>query len=114
MKKIILSLLILAVAVGVSGFTQSEKSVIEAVQGVSKKNVYDAPSGTIYGVVESTSEKYVVNTPVGKYDVEKSDGGFSCLGIYAKIQSHKGNIYNITSSLGDFEVDIQKCTIIKK
>lgn len=114
MKKILFFSLILVAAMGVSGFAQSEKSAIETVKNVFEKQAYDAPSGTVYGIIKNTTEKYVVNTPIGQYDVEKTDGGYSCMGLFAKIISHKGSVYNIQSSLGNYEVNIKKCTIIKE
>lgn len=114
MKKIILFSLILVAAMGVSGFVQSEKSAVESVKSSIEKGAYDAPVGTTYGVVQSTKEKYVVNTPIGQYEVKKSNGGFSFMGLYAKIVSRKGSVYNIESSVGNYEVNIRKCTIVKK
>ena len=104
------------------GFAQSVKSadnnngdvtsVEQVVSQVSNK-ILEAPASTTYGVVENTPEKYVVNTPFGKYDVEKKNGGYSFLGIFAKIESKKGNVYIVDSSLGKFKVDINKCSISK-
>ena len=122
-KKFLTLVLILVAVIGISGFAQSEKSAtpmevaktpIEVVKDMIIENVNAAPSGTVYGIVESTSEKYVVNTPVGKYDVEKKNGGFECLGVYAKVVSHKGSSYKIESSLGTFTINTKKCTVVKQ
>ena len=47
------------------------------------------------------------------YDVEKKNGGYSFLGMFAKIESKKGNVYIVDSSLGKFKVDVNKCSISK-
>ena len=114
MKKIGLFVLMLVAAMGVSGFAQSEKSAFEAVVNACKKNAKDAPSGTVFGIVERTPQKYVVNTPIGEYDVEKQGGGLSFMGIYAKLRSRKGSVYTVESSLGDYVINLKKCTIVKQ
>jgi hypothetical protein len=113
-KKFLTLVLILVAVIGISGFAQSEKSAFEAVVEACKKNATDAPSGTVFGIVESTPQKYVVNTPIGKYDVEKQNGGFSFMGIYAKLRSRKGSVYTVESSLGDYVINLKKCTIVKQ
>ena len=121
MKKLFIALVLITV-IGISGFAQSvrsaektEKSVssVEATINQMVDNILKAPASTTYGVVENTPEKYVVNTPLGKYDVEKKNGGYSFLGMFAKIESKKGNVYIVDSSLGKFKVDVNKCSISK-
>lgn len=116
MKKILIVALALMIVIGVSGFAQSEKSAspIEVIKEMIINNLNTAPSGTVYGIVESTPEKYVVNTPLGEYDVTKKNNGFECMGVYAKLVSHKGSSYKIDSSLGTFTINTKKCTIVKE
>jgi hypothetical protein len=117
-KKVLFLALALVALMGISGFALSEKSVstpVETAIVTVEKSLSEAPSGTTYGIVGSTPEKYVVNTPIGKYDVEKEkDGGFSCLGLHAKVVSHKGNNYVIDSSLGTFAINLNRCTVVKQ
>ena len=121
MKKLFIILLLITV-IGISGFAQSVKSAksenkeitsVENVISQVSNNILEAPASTTYGVIESTPEKYVVNTPLGKYDVEKKNGGYSFMGMFAKIESKKGNVYIVDSSLGKFKVDVNKCSISK-
>jgi hypothetical protein len=110
MKKILMFALILMVAIGVSGFTRSVKSVSpETII----EEVTNASSGTVYGVIESTPQEYVINTPIGVYSVEKTSDGFSCMGVTAKVSLKGKGRYAINSSIGDFIVDTRKCTITK-
>lgn len=121
MKKLFIVLVLITV-IGISGFAQSVRSAEKTEKNVSSveatinqvvNNILKAPASTTYGVVENTPEKYVVNTPLGKYDVEKKNGGYSFLGMFAKIESKKGNVYIVDSSLGKFKVDVNKCSISK-
>ena len=110
MKKIIF---ILLMAVGLVSFTQME-SVEDLFYDVTNTMKHD-PSGTVYGVMESNKDNIVVKTPLGEYTVDKSETGeYSCLGVTAKQKSRKGNIYTIESSLGEYEIDVNKCVVIKK
>ena len=58
----------------------------------------------MYGVVENTKHHIVVNTPFGKYTIEKKDGGVSFMGMSAKLVSAKNGVYQVKSSLGNFSV----------
>ena len=110
MKK---TIFILLMAVGLVSFTQMEK-VEDLFLDVTNTMKHD-PSGTVYGVTQSNKDNIVVNTPVGEYTVNKSETGeYSFLGITAKLKSRKGNKYTIESSLGEYEIDINKCVVIKK
>lgn len=55
----------------------------------------------------------VVNTPVGRYTIEKKDGGISFMGMSAKVVSAKNGVYKIKSSLGNFTVNARKGTVVK-
>ncbi len=114
MKKIMISLL-MAVAATTTSFAKSDSSnaqVANAAKAVAEQ-VKNAPSGTVYGVVENTKHHVVVNTPVGRYTIEKKDGGMSFMGMSAKVVSSKNGVYKVKSSLGNFTVNTRKGTIVK-
>lgn len=87
---------------------KSNKTVESAIS-----NAKNAPSGTVYGVVEKTADYYVVNTPIGKYTIKHENGWFSFMGVKAKIVSHKGSIYVVDSNLGKYRIDTKRCTMTK-
>ena len=68
----------------------------------------------MYGVVENTKHHIVVNTPFGKYTIEKKDGGVSFMGMWAKLVSAKNGVYQVKSSLDNFSVNSRKGTITKR
>ena len=79
------------------------------------QTVKNAPSGTTYGVVEMTKSHIVVNTPFGRYNINKNeDGSLSFMGMTAKLVAVKNGGYKVKTSLGDFSVNISKETITKK
>lgn len=106
-------LLVFVLGTSMSGLAQSEKSAFESVVEQISNKVAKAQSGTTYGIVESTPEKYVVNTPIGKYEVKKNNGTFSCLGLWAKLESSRKNEYVVNSSLGRYRINLKKCTVTK-
>ena len=112
MKKLFLTLMFV-VATSISGFAQSEKSAFESWFTKITEIVKGEPKGTTYGIVEKTSEYYLVNTPIGKYKVTRKNGGFEFMGVWAKIESKKGSVYVIKSTLGRFKIDLNKGQIIK-
>ena len=113
MKKIMISLM-MVVTVTTTSFAKSNNTdVANAVKSVAEQ-VKQAPSGTVYGVVENTKYHIVVKTPFGKYTIEKKDGGVSFMGISAKLVSAKNGVYQVKSSLGNFSVNTRKGTITKK
>ena len=113
MKKIMISLM-MVVATTTTSFAKSNNTdVANAVKSVAEQ-VKQAPSGTVYGVVENTKHHIVVNTPFGKYTIEKKDGGFSFMGMSAKLVSAKNGVYQVKSSLGNFSVNTRKGTITKR
>ena len=77
------------------------------------KQVKQAPSGMVYGVVENTKHHIIVATPFGKYTIEKKDGGVSFMGMSAKLVSSKNGVYKVKTSLGNFTVNARKGTVIK-
>ena len=112
MKKIMISLMIVAAAT--TSFAKSNNTdVANAVKSVAEQ-VKQAPSGTVYGVVENTKHHIIVATPFGKYTIEKKDGGVSFMGMSAKLVSAKNGVYQVKSSLGNFSVNTRKGTITKK
>lgn len=50
---------------------------------------------------------------IGRYTIEKKDGGISFMGMSAKIVSAKNGIYKVKSSLGNFTVNARKRTVTK-
>lgn len=117
MKKCFM-ILALSLCMSVSSFGQSySESVGKEFDSVVEKIftiIKDDPENTVYGIVESNPDKYVVNTPIGKYNVTKNkNGSYTFLGIYVKLESKKGNTYIIDSYLGKFKIDLNKCTITK-
>ena len=106
--------LMMVVAVTTTSFAKSNNTdVANAVKSVAEQ-VKQAPSGTVYGVVENTKHHIIVATPFGKYTIEKKDGGVSFMGISAKLVSANNGVYQVKSSLGNFSVNTRKGTITKK
>lgn len=112
MKKIMITLLMAIVATTTSFAKGDNTDAANAAKSVAEQ-VRKAPAGTVYGVTENTRRHIVVNTPVGKYTIEKKDGGVSFMGMSAKVVSAKNGVYKIKSSLGSFTVDTRKGTITK-
>ena len=113
MKKIMI-LLMMVVAVTTTSFVKSNNTdVANAVKSVAGQ-VKQAPSGTVYGVVENTKHHIVANTPFGKYTIGKKDGGVSFMEMSAKLVSAKNGVYQVKSSLGNFSVNTRKGTITKR
>ena len=113
MKKIVISLMIVVAATRTSFAKSNNTEVTNAAKNVAEQ-VKQAPSGTVYGVVENTKHHIIVATPVGKYTIEKKDGGISFMGISAKLVSAKNGVYKVQSSLGNFTVNAKKGTITKR
>ena len=113
MKKILISLMMVVAATTTSFAKSNNTDVTNAVKSVAEQ-VKPAPSGTVYGVVENTKHHIVVNTPFGKYTIEKKDGGVSFMGMSAKLVSAKNGVYQVKSSLGNFSVNTRKGTITKR
>ena len=113
MKKIMISLMMVVAATTTSFAKSNNTDVANAVKSVADQ-VKQAPSGTVYGVVENTKHHIVVNTPFGKYTIVKKDGGVCFMGMSAKLVSAKNGMYQVKSSLGNFSVNTRKGTITKK
>lgn len=63
--------LMMVVAATTTSFAKSNNTdVANAVKSVAEQ-VKQAPSGTVYGVVENTKHHIIVATPFGKYTIEK-------------------------------------------
>lgn len=112
MKKLMVSLL-LALTATTTSFAKSDNTEVANIAKTTTENVKRAPSGTVYGVVENTKQHIVVATPLGRYTIEKKDGGMSFMGMTAKLVSAKNGVYKIKSSLGDFTVNVNKGTVTK-
>lgn len=113
MKKIMISLMMVVTAATTSFAKRNNTDVENTVKSVAEQ-VKQAPSGTVYGVVESTKHNIIVATPFGKYTIEKKDAGISFMGMSAKLVSSKNGIYKVKTSLGNFSVNRRKGTITKK
>ena len=106
--------LMMVVAVTTTSFAKSTNTdVANAVKSIAEQ-VKQAPSGTVYGVVENTKHHIIVATPFGKYTIEKKDGGVSFMGMSAKLVSAKNGVYQVKSALGNFSVNTRKGTITKR
>ncbi len=116
MKKLMISLM-LVVAAHTACFANGNNSN-DAVKTAAKEvvtRVKDAPSGTTYGVVETTKKHIVVNTPVGRYTIDKNeDGSVSFMGMTAKLISAKNGVYKVKTSIGTFSINTRKGTITKQ
>ena len=113
MKKIMISLM-MVVAVTTTSFAKSNNTDVANVVKSVAEQVKQAPSGTVYGVVDNTKHHIIVATPFGKYTIEKKDGGVSFMGMSAKLVSAKNGVYQVMSSLGNFSVNTRKGTITKR
>ena len=113
MKKIMISLMMVVAATTTSFAKSNNTEVTNAAKNVAEQ-IKQAPSGTVYGVVENTKRHIIVATPFGKYTLEKKDGGISFMGISAKLVSAKNGVYKVKSSLGNFTVNAKKGTITKR
>ena len=106
--------LMMVVAATTTSFAKSNNTeATNAAKNVAEQ-IKQAPSGTVYGVVENTKLHIIVATPFGKYTLEKKDGGISFMGISAKLVSAKNGVYKVKSSLGNFTVNAKKGTITKR
>ena len=112
MKKLMISLM-MVVATTTTGFANNDKNAVENTAKTAVENVKRAPSGTVYGVIEDTKQHIVVATPLGKYTIEKKDGGLSFMGMTAKLVSAKNGIYKVKTSIGNFTVNVNKGTVSK-
>ena len=113
MKKIMISLMMVIAATTTSFANSNNTDVANTVKSVAEQ-VKQAPSGTVYGVVENTKHHITVATPFGKYTIEKKDSGISFMGMSAKLVSAKNGVYQVMSSLGNFSVNTRKGTITKR
>ena len=112
MKKIMISLMLVVAATTTSFAKSNNTDVANAVKSVAEQ-VKQAPSGIVYGVVETTKHHITVATPFGKYTIEKKDGGVSFMGMSAKLVSSKNGIYKVKTSLGYFTLNAGKGTVVK-
>ena len=113
MKKIMISLMMIVAAATTSFAKSNNTDVANAVKSVAEQ-VKQAPSGTVYGVVDNTKRHIIVATPFGKYTIEKKDAGISFMGMSAKLVSSKKGIYKVKTTLGNFTVNARKGPITKK
>ena len=105
--------LMMVVAATTTSFAKSNNTeATNAAKNIAEQ-IKQAPSGTVYGVVENTKHHIIVATPFGKYTLEKKDGGISFMGISAKLVSAKNGVYKVKSSLGNFTVNAKKGTVVK-
>ena len=113
MKKLMIALM-MVVATCTASFAMSDNNQVQTIVKEVAQTVKNVPSGTTYGVVEVTKSHIVVNTPLGRYNINKNeDGSFSFMGITAKLVSVKNGVYKVKTSLGTFSVNICKATVTK-
>lgn len=112
MKKLMISLM-MVVATTTTGFANNDKNAVENTAKTAVENVKRAPSGTVYGVIEDTKQHIVVATPLGKYTIEKKDGGVSFMSMTAKLVSAKNGVYKVKTSIGNFIVNVSKGMVTK-
>lgn len=113
MKKLMI-VLMMVVATSTASFAKVTDSQVKTAVKEVAQTVKDTPSGTTYGVVEATKSHIVVNTPLGRYAINKNeDGSFSFMGMTAKLVSCKEGVYKVKTSLGTFSVNTRKATITK-
>jgi hypothetical protein len=115
MKRIMIALMMVAMTSPASFAKGNGSEQVKAAAKEVAQKVKDAPAGTTYGVAEVTKSHIVVNTPLGRYTVNKnSDGSLSFLGMTAKLVSAQNGIYKVKTSLGTFSVNTRKATITKQ
>ena len=112
MKKLMISLM-MVVATTTTGFANNDKNAVENTAKTAVENVKRAPSGTVYGVIEDPKQHIVVATPLGKYTIEKKDGGVSFMSMTAKLVSAKNGVYKVKTSIGNFIVNVSKGMVTK-
>ena len=114
MKKLMIALL-MVVATSTASFAKGSDDHVQVAAKEVAQKVKDAPSGTTYGVVEVTKSHIVVNTPLGRYNINKNeDGSFSFMGMTAKLISVKNGVYKVRTSLGTFNINMRKATVTKQ
>ena len=107
--------LMMVVATSTASFAKANNDAVNTAAQEVAQTLKDAPSGTTYGLVESTKSHIVVNTPLGRHTINKnSDCSFSFMGMTAKLVSAKNGVYKVKTSLGTFSVNMRKATITKQ
>ena len=113
MKKLMIMLL-MVVATSTASFAKDSNDNVQTAAKEVVQKVKDAPSGTTYGVVKVTKSHIVVNTPLGRYNINKNeDGSFSFMGMTAKLVAAKNGVYKVKTSLGTFNINMRKATATK-
>ena len=114
MKKFMIALM-MVVATSTASFAQGGNDHVQTAAKEVAQKVKDAPSGTTYGVVDVTKSHIVVNTPLGRYNINRNeDGSFSFMGMTAQLVSAKNGVYKVKTSLGTFSVNTRKATVTKQ
>lgn len=114
MKKLMIALM-MVVATSTASFANGSNDKVQTAAKEVAEKVKNAPSGTTYGVVEVTKSHIVVNTPIGRYNINKNeDGSFSFMGITAKLVAAKNGVYKVKTSLGTFCINTNKATVSKQ
>ena len=114
MKKLMIALM-MVVATSTASFAKGSNDNVQTAAKEVAQTVKNAPSGTTYGVVEVTKSHIVVNTPLGRYNINKNeDGSFSFMGMTAKLVAAKNGVYKVKTSLGTFNINMRKATVTKQ
>ncbi len=114
MKKLMIMLL-MVVATSTASFAKGGNDHVQTVAKEVVQTVKNAPSGTTYGVVEVTKSHIVVNTPFGRYNINRNeDGSFSFMGMTAKLVAAKNGVHKVKTSFGTFSVNTRKATVTKQ
>lgn len=106
MKRLIL-LFVMIIAASTS-YAIDDPTIAETL----KNKLSEASVGTTYGIIDSSKDIIVINTPFGKYTAKKvGDDEYAFMGIKFKIQVND-DTYIIQSPFGTFELFNYK--LIKK
>ena len=110
MKKILFFILMLA---STSCFASTDNTLGNLWNQVTN-TLKSAPSGTTYGIVEHTSDRIVLSTPLGNVTINRNaDGSYTCMGVTARLLSAKNGVYRVETTVGTFTINTRKGTVTK-
>lgn len=89
-------------------------NTVEELWNQVTNTIKGAPSGTTYGIVETTADHIVVATPLGRFTIErKADGTYTFMGVSAKLLSAKNGVYKVATSIGNFTINTKRGIVTK-